>query len=274
MKNMLDGKTCIVTGGGRGIGRATCLLFAQEGGKLVVCEMDEAPASETVDEIKRTGGDAVAVVGDITADGIPEKIVQTAMDAYGDIGVIVNNAGYTWDRVIQNVTDQQWDAMINIHLTAPFRILRAAAPVIREKAKAEKTANEVVMRKVVNISSDSATKGVAGQTNYASAKAGLIGLTKALSKEWGRYNVTVNCICFGTIETRLTQEKEKGKYIERHGEKIGIGIPKEGKEFFKSMIALGRTGTPEDAAKAIFFLASPLSDYLTGQVLTVDGGAE
>ena len=273
MEKMLAGRTCIVTGGGRGIGKATCLLFAQEGGKVVVCDIDDTPATETVQEIKKAGGEAVAVVDDITAAGVPERIIETAINSFGDMHVIVNNAGYTWDKVIQNITDENWDAIIQIHLTAPFRILRAAASVIKENAKVEKATGKVIIRKVVNISSTAATIGGAGQTNYSSAKAGLIGLTKALAKEWGRYNVTVNCIAFDVIETRLTEVKEKGGYIERLGQRIALGIPKEEKEFLNSMIALGRPGTPEDAAKPILFFASPLSDYVSGQVLVVDGGS-
>jgi len=272
MEKMLDGKVCIVTGGGRGIAKETCLLFASEGGKVVVCDLDETPAKETVEEIKKMGGLAVAVSGDITAEGIPEKIIKTALDTFGGIDVIVNAAGYTWDSMIQNMTDKQWDAMIDVHLKAPFRILRAAANFIREKTKEEQAAGQVVMRKIINISSVAGTGGNAGQANYSSAKSGLIGLTKTLSKEWGRYNVNVNCIPFGVIETRLTQDKEEGEYIERDGQKIAVGIPKAGKSVFKMMIPLGRAGTPQEAARAILFFASPLSDYVSGQVLIVAGG--
>ena len=272
MDKMLDGKVCIVTGGGRGIAKETCLLFASEGGKVVVCDLDDGPAKETVKEIEKMGGKAVAVSGDITAEGLPEKIIETAISTFGGIDIIVNAAGYTWDSMIQNMTDKQWDALIDVHLKAPFRILRAAANFIREKTKEEQKAGKVVMRKVINISSLAGTGGNAGQANYSSAKAGLIGLTKTLSKEWGRYNVNVNCIPFGYIETRLTQDKERGEYIERDGEKIAIGIPKAGKSVFEMMIPLGRPGTPQEAAQAILFFASPLSDYVSGQVLLVSGG--
>ena len=272
MEKMLDGKVCIVTGGGRGIAKEACLLFAKEGGKVVVCDLDEAPAKETVEEIKKIGSQAVAVVGDITAEGIPEKIVKTAIDKFNGIDVIVNAAGYTWDSVIQNMTDRQWDAMQDIHLKAPFRILRAAANFIREKAKEEQVAGKIVMRKVINISSGAGTGGNAGQANYSSAKAGLIGLTKTLSKEWGRYNVNVNCIPYGVIETRLAQEKERGEFVERDGHKIAVGIPKANRSAFNMMIPLGRTGTVREAAAVILFFASPLSDYVSGEVLLVAGG--
>lgn len=272
MEKMLDGKVCIVTGGGRGIAREACLLFAKEGGKVVVCDLDEAPANETVGAIKKMGGQAVAVVGDITADGIPEKIIKTAIDKFSGIDVIVNAAGYTWDSTIQNMTDKQWDAMQNIHLKAPFRILRAAANFIREKAKEEQAAGKIVMRKVINISSGAGTGGNSGQANYSSAKAGVIGLTKTLSKEWGRYNVNVNCIPYGVIETRLTQDKEKGECVEVDGQKIAVGIPKANKGNIAMFIPLGRVGTANEAARVILFFASPLSDYVSGEVLLVAGG--
>jgi 3-oxoacyl-[acyl-carrier protein] reductase len=272
MEKMLDGKVCVVTGGGRGIAKETCLLFASEGGKVIVCDLDEAPAKETVGEIEKMGGKAVAVSGDITVEGIPEKIIETAIGTFGGIDVIVNAAGYTWDSMIQNMTDKQWDAMIDVHLKAPFRILRAAANFIREKTKEEQAAGKVVMRKVINISSVAGVGGNPGQANYSSAKSGLFGLTKTMSKEWGRYNVNVNCIAFGFIETRLTQDKEVGEYIERDGQKIAIGVPKAGKHVFKMMIPLGRAGTPEEAARSILIFASPLSDYVSGQVLVVGGG--
>jgi len=274
MEKMLDGKICIVTGGGRGIGKATALLFAKEGGKIAISELDAEPANETVAEIKKMGGSALAVIGDITAPGAPEKLIQAAVDAYGpNIDVIANVAGYTWDSFIHKMTDQQWDAILNIHLKAPFRILRAAAPYMRDNAKKEKEEGKVVMRKVINISSVAGTDGNPGQANYSSAKAALIGLTKTLSKEWGPSNINVNCVAFGWIETRLTKAKEDGtETIEREGKKIALGVPKAGLEAFKSVIPLGRPGTADEAARAILFFASPLSDYVSGQILKVAGG--
>ncbi len=274
MEKMLNGKVCIITGAGRGIAQAAALLFAQEGGKVVVSEIDEAPAKNTVDDIKRSGGEAVAVVGDITVDGAAERIVEAAMDSFKTIDVIVNAAGYTWDALVQNMTDQQWEAMIKIHLTAPFRLLRAAAPLIRSKAKTEKEEGREVMRKIINISSTSGTMGNAGQINYSAAKSGLMGMTKTLAKEWGRYNVNINCVAYGAIETRLVQKKIKGSeaFIEREGQKVPIGVPEEGRERWKSVIPLGRAGTPDEAARPLLFFASSLSDYVSGQVLIVGGG--
>lgn len=274
MEKMLEGKICIVTGGGRGIGKATALLFAKEGGKVAISELDADPANETVAEIKKMGGRALAVVGDITAPGTPEKVVQATVDAFGpNIDVVANVAGYTWDGFIHKMTDQQWDAILNIHLKAPFQLLRAAAPYIRDNAKKEKEEGKMVMRKVVNVSSVAGTDGNPAQVNYSSGKAGIIGLTKALAREWGPFNVNVNSVAFGWIETRLTKAKEDGaEMIDREGKKIALGVPKAGLEAFKAMIPLGRPGTAEEAAKAILFFASPLSDYTTGQVLKVSGG--
>ena len=274
MEKMLEGKICIVTGGGRGIGKATALLFAKEGGKVAISELDADPANETVAEIKKMGGQAIAVIGDITAPGAADKLIQSTVDAYGpNIDVVVNVAGYTWDSFIHKMTDQQWDAILNIHLKAPFQILRAAAPYIRDNAKKEKEAGKIIMRKVINISSAAGTEGNAGQANYSSAKAALIGLTKTLCKEWGAFNVNVNCIAFGWIETRLTKAKEEGaETIEREGKKIALGVPKAGLDAFRGIIPLGRPGTADEAARAILFFASPLSDYVSGQVLKVSGG--
>jgi 3-oxoacyl-[acyl-carrier protein] reductase len=274
MEKMLEGKICIVTGGGRGIGKATALLFAKEGGKVAISELDADPANETVAEIKKMGGQAIAVIGDITAPGVADKLIQSTVDAYGpNIDVVVNVAGYTWDSFIHKMTDQQWDAILNIHLKAPFQILRAAAPYIRDNAKKEKEAGKIIMRKVINISSAAGTEGNAGQANYSSAKAALIGLTKTLCKEWGAFNVNVNCIAFGWIETRLTKAKEDGaETIEREGKKIALGVPKAGLDAFRGIIPLGRPGTADEAARAILFFASPLSDYVSGQVLKVSGG--
>lgn len=274
MEKMLDGKVCIVTGAGRGIAKETALWFAKEGGKVIVGELDAAPANETVAEIKALGGQAVAVVGDITADGVPELLVKAAVENYGGLDVIVNAAGYTWDAMIQNMTDQQWEAMLKIHLTAPFKILRAASSIIKEKVKAEEAAGQVVMRKIINVSSTSGTQGNIGQINYAAGKSGIMGMTKTLSKEWGRYHVNVNCVAYGAIETRLIQAKKKGEepFIERDGQKIPIGILPERKAVLNQVIPLGRPGTADEAARVILFFASPLSDYVSGQTIICGGG--
>lgn len=273
MDLMLKDKTCIITGAGRGIGRATALLFAKEGGRVVVSDLDEQPTTKVVEEIKSQGGQAVACVGDVTADGFAENLIKTAVDSFGpSIDVIVNNAGYTWDAVIHKMTDEQWDAMLKVHITAPFRIIRAAAPYIRDAAKKEKEQGNPGTRKIINISSVAGLDGNAGQANYSSAKAAVVGLTKTLAKEWGPFNVCVNTVGFGFIDTRLTQAKEKGEAIKRGDNEVAIGIPQSARQMFAAMIPLRRPGTPQEAANAILLMASPLSDYISGEVLRVTGG--
>jgi len=273
MELMLKDKNCIITGSGRGIGRATALLFAKEGGRVVVSDLDEGPANEVVEEIKAGGGQAVACVGDVTDPAYPDKLIKTAVDAFGpSIDVIVNNAGYIWDAVIHKMSDEQWEAMLNIHLTAPFRIIRAAAPYIRAAAKNDQEAGRLVTRKIINIASTAGLDGSAGQTNYSSAKAALVGFTKSLAKEWGPLNVCVNTVAFGFIETRLTQVKEKNDLIELSGQKVAVGIPENRRDMLKPMIPLRRFGTPEEGAGAVLLMASPLADYISGEVLRVAGG--
>ena len=270
---LLEGKSAIVTGSGRGIGRAIAKLFASHGALVVVNDLEGEVAEGVVAEIEQDGGRAVACVGSVTAPEFPERIVKAAVDEFGRLDVIVNNAGYTWDAVIHKMTDEQWEAVLAIHLTAPFRIIRAAAAYLRQTARLEKAQHgEARARKIVNISSTSGTRGNAGQSNYASGKAGVIGLTKTLAKEWGQFNIQVNAVAFGRIDTRLTQAKEKGETIVRGDTEIAIGIPGERLERTTPMIPMGRAGTAREAAGAIFFFASPFSDYVSGQVLEVAGG--
>ena len=269
----LDGKTAIVTGAGRGIGRAIALKLAAEGAGVIVNDLDPGPAKETVDLIEQANGNALAVPGSVTELGFTDEVVQAALDGFGGIDVIVNNAGYTWDSVIQKTTDEQWQAMLDIHLTAPFRMLRSAAPYLREAAKAEAAAGKPVVRKVVNVSSIAGTGGNVGQSGYAAGKAGVIGLTKTLAKEWGRSQVTVNAVAFGLIKTRLTEAPAGGESTIRINDRdIKVGIGAELLEAMESGIPLGRGGTPEDAANAVYLFCIPESDYITGQVVVAGGG--
>ncbi len=270
----LEGKVALVSGSGRGIGRAISLKLAGEGARVVVNDLDAAPAAETVGEIRARGGEAVACPGSVTEDGFGERFVGTAIDRFGGIDIIVNNAGYTWDGVVQKMTDEQWQAMLDVHLTAPFRILRAASAFLREAAKKEALEGREVFRKVVNISSVAGLGGNAGQANYAAAKAGLSGLTQTLCKEWGRYKVNVNCVAFGLIRTRLTQPLSDGEArITVEGKEIRVGIqPVFIKAMEDQMIPLGRAGTPEEAADAVYLLCSPESNYISGQTLVCGGG--
>ena len=270
---LLDGKIAILTGSGRGIGAAAAKLFAEHGATVVVSDLDPAPAEETAAAIQNAGGKAIVVAGDVTDPAFPKQLISTTLDSFGGFDIIVNNAGYTWDGVIQNMTDKQWYAMIDVHTTAPFRILREASAFIRDAAKKEQAANgRANPRKVVNVSSVSGVYGNAGQVNYSTAKAGITGLTKTLAKEWGRYNVQVNCVCYGFIDTRLTAAKESAEKVVRDGEKIALGVPDQMRQMAPMLIPLGRPGTPEEAAGPMLFLASPLSNYVSGHVLEITGG--
>lgn len=270
---MLDGKIAIITGSGRGIGAAAAHLFAAEGASVVVSDLDPNPAEETAGAIRNAGGKAIVVAGDVTNEAFPTQLIKATLDNFGGIDIIVNNAGYTWDGVIHKMTDKQWYAMLDVHTTAPFRILREAAGFIRETAKKEMAANgRANARKVVNVSSVSGVYGNAGQVNYSTAKAGITGLTKTLAKEWGQFNVQVNCVCYGFIETRLTASKTSAEKVERDGEQIALGVPDQMRQMAPMLIPLGRPGTPEEAAGPMLFLASPLSNYVSGHVLEVTGG--
>lgn len=269
----LAGKVAIVSGSGRGIGRALAIKLAAEGARVVVNDLDEASAQEVIGAIRAAGGDAAACVGNVTDTDFGERFVGTALDRFGGLDIIVNNAGYTRDGVIQKQTDEQFQAMMDVHVTAPFRILRAAAEHFRVASKQEAAEGREVIRKVVNISSMAGTHGNAGQVNYSSAKAALVGMTKTMSKEWGRLKVCVNCVAFGFIETRLTKPREDpSTRIEIGGEVIQAGVPAEMLGALRTMVPLGRAGTPEEAAGGVYLLCSPESDYISGQVLIVGGG--
>lgn len=270
---MLEGKVAIITGSGRGIGAATAQLLASEGASVIVSDLDPAPAEETAAAIRNAGGQASVIPGDVTDPAFPKQLIQGTLDAFGGIDIIVNNAGYTWDAVIQNMTDKQWYAILDVHTTAPFRILREASHFIRDAAKKEAAANgRANPRKIINVSSVSGVYGNAGQANYSTAKAGITGLTKTMAKEWGRFNVQANCVCYGFIDTRLTAAKESAEKIQRDGEQIDLGIPESMRQMAALTISLGRPGTPQEAAGPVLFLASPLSNYVSGIVLEVTGG--
>jgi 3-oxoacyl-[acyl-carrier protein] reductase len=240
---------------------------------VVVNDLDAEPAQLTVSEIVAEGGQAVACIGSVTEADFGERFVKTALDTFGGIDIIVNNAGYTWDNVIQKMSDEQWEDILAVHLTAPFRILRAAAPFIRDAARREADTDTPVFRKVVNISSTSGVYGNAGQANYATAKAGINGLTKAMAKEWGRYKVNVNSVAFGLIMTRLTQPLTAGSAnVDIGGRTIAVGVQPDRLKAAEATIPLGRGGTPEEAAGAVYMFCIPESNYVSGQVLVCGGG--
>jgi len=269
----LNGKVALVTGSGRGIGRAIALKLAGEGARVVVNDLDAAPGDAVAAEIKAAGGEAVAFNGSVSEAGFADRFVGAAVETFGGLDIIVNNAGYTWDSVVQKMSDEQWDAMLAVHLTAPFRILRAASHFIREANKREVEEGRDVFRKVVNISSTSGVYGNAGQANYAAAKAGINGLTKAMAKEWGRYKVNVNSVAFGLIKTRLTEaDAHAGATINVQGNEIRVGVNPQILKNAEALIPLGRGGTPQEAAGAVYLFCIPESNYVSGQVLVCGGG--
>lgn len=273
MTKLLDNQVAIITGAGRGIGAAAAHLFAEHGAKVVISDLDAGPAEETAAAIKSAGGDALVVTGDVTDPVFPEEIMSKTIAAYGKLNVLVNNAGYTWDGMIHKMSDKQFQAMIDVHNLAPFRLIRAAAPYMREAAKAEKAAGKTPEpRCIINISSTSGVNGNVGQANYSTAKSGIIGLTKTVAKEWGPFGIRCNAIAFGYIDTRLTQDQESGEKIVVGGEEVQLGIPGHMKGMISMLIPLGRAGTPVEAAGAILLLASPLASYITGHALMVTGG--
>jgi 3-oxoacyl-[acyl-carrier protein] reductase len=266
---VLDGKAAIVTGSARGIGRATAELLAEQGARVLINDLDGDIAEQAASEI---AGDTAVFGGDLTQSGVPDQLVQKAVDEFGRLDIVVNNAGYTWDGVAHKMTDEQFQAMLDIHTVVPFRVIRAAAPHLRDPAKQEREEGQEVFRKIVNVSSVSGTMGNAGQVNYSAAKAGVVGLTKTLAKEWGQFKVNVNAVAFGFVETRLTASKEEGGKIEMEGREIQLGIPEQMRALAAMMIPLGRPASPEEAAGPVFFLCSPWANYVHGQVLNVTGG--
>jgi 3-oxoacyl-[acyl-carrier protein] reductase len=267
---LLDGKAAIVTGSARGIGRATAELFVSEGAKVLINDLDADVAEQAAGEID---GETAVFAGDLTKEGAADDLVKAAIDAFGSVDIAVNNAGYTWDGVAHKMTDEQFQAMLDIHTIVPFRVARALAPSWREAAKAERGEGKEVFRKIVNVSSTSGMMGNAGQVNYSAAKMGVVGLTKTLAKEWGQFKINVNAVAFGFVETRLTAAKEAGEEMTSPtGEKIELGIPEQMRAMASAIIPLGRPATPEEASGPVLFLSSPLANYMHGQVLNVTGG--
>jgi 3-oxoacyl-[acyl-carrier protein] reductase len=266
---VLDGKVAIVTGSARGIGRATAELLSEQGASILINDLDGDVAEQTASEI---AGETAVYAGDLTKEGAADELVQTAIDSWGKIDIIVNNAGYTIDAPIHKMSDDAFQRMLDIHTIVPFRVIRAAAPHLREPAKKEREEGTEVFRKIVNVSSISGTMGNAGQANYSAGKSGVVGLTKTLAKEWGQFKINVNAVAFGWIETRLTASKVDDNTMEIGGEKVQLGIPDQMRGMASMLIPLGRTGTPEEAAGGVFFLCSPWSNFVHGQVLNITGG--
>jgi 3-oxoacyl-[acyl-carrier protein] reductase len=267
--NVLDGKVAIVTGSARGIGRATAELLSEHGAQVLINDLDGDVAEQTAKEI---AGDTLVFAGDLTKPGVPDQLVQTVIDAWGKVDILVNNAGYTIDAPLHKMSDEIFQRMLDIHAVVPFRMCRAVAPHMREPAKQEREQGIELFRKIVNVSSITGTMGNAGQANYASGKSAVVGLTKTLAKEWGSFKINVNAVAFGFIATRLTASKEESNVMEIDGEKIQLGVPEQIQQMAKMLIPLGRAGTPQEAAGGVFFLCSPWSNYVSGQVLNITGG--
>lgn len=266
---VLDDKVAIVTGSARGIGRATAELLLEQGAKVVINDLDKDAAQQTSDELQ---GETTVYAGDLTKGSAPDELVKTAVDAWGKLDIIVNNAGYTLDAPVHKLSDDWWERMLDIHVTVPFKVIRAAAPHFREPAKQERERGEEVFRKIVNVSSTSGVMGNAGQANYAAGKSAVIGLTKTVAKEWGQFKVNVNAVAFGFVDTRLTQAKGDDNKIVVDGEEVALGIPEQMRQMSQALIPLGRGASPREAAGGVFFLCSPWSNYVHGQTLNITGG--
>jgi 3-oxoacyl-[acyl-carrier protein] reductase len=267
--SILEDKVAIVTGSARGIGRATAEILSEHGAKVLINDLDADVAEQTASEI---AGETLVFGGDLTAPGVPDELVQKVIDEWGRVDILVNNAGYTLDAPIHKMSDDWFQKMLDIHTVVPFRMCRAVAPHMREPAKKETEEGREVFRKIVNVTSISGTMGNAGQANYSSGKAAVTGLTKTLAKEWGQFKINVNAVAFGYIETRLTASKDDTNVAEIAGEKVQLGIPDQVRGLATMLIPLGRPGSPEEAAGAVFLLCTPWANYIHGQVINVTGG--
>ena len=268
MLGLVENKTVVITGAGRGIGKATALLFAKEGAKLFLTDLDIDVLEETVSEAKGIGAITKSLTGDVSKKEDTDKIMNEASKlGGGSIDVLTNIAGITRDRVIHKMTLDDWNFILNVNLTGTFNCIQSASPFMRDVGKEElEKYGKIKTRSIINISSTSAM-GNPGQANYAASKAGIIGLTKTIAKEWARFNITCNAVAPGFIETRLTQ-------VRKQGEDFGLGEKqKQMIELMHKETGLNRPlGEPVDVARVVLFFASDLGSYVTGQVLTVAGG--
>ena len=265
---LLEDRVAVVTGAGRGIGRAIALLFVEHGARVVVNDVEGPVAEETVaaSEAQAGNGHAIASIGSVVDPAYAARLMRQAVDAFGKLDILVNNAGLTRDAMAHKMSDEEWCAVLDVNLGGTFHCVRAASPYLRDAAKAEIEQRGEVRyhRKVVNFFSTAAIHGNVGQLNYAAAKMGNVGLTRSLAREWARYRINVNCVAPGFTDTRLTQPKQDGDG--------GLGIPRAQREAFVKQLPFGRPASPLDVARVVLFFASPLSDWVTGQELNVSGG--
>ncbi|MDH3641069.1 MAG: SDR family oxidoreductase [Gammaproteobacteria bacterium] len=259
----LNNRIALVTGAARGIGLATAEKLAASGATVIMNDLDAEPLNAAAERIPQ----AQPIPGDLTAPEFPDQLIATALEQHGRLDILVNNAGYVWNSAAHNHSDEQWQAMLDMHATAPFRLLRAYGRWLRQ------TGPEESARKVVNVSSVSGLFGAATQLGYSAGKAAVIGITRTLAKEWGRFNVTVNAVAFGHIETRLTQPySDAPPTIDVDGRDYRVGLSEAQIAQQRTMIPLGRPGTPQDAANALYLFCAPESDYISGEILVCSGG--
>jgi 3-oxoacyl-[acyl-carrier protein] reductase len=268
------GRVALVTGGSRGIGAAVARRLAREGADVALTYVSAAEkAHAVVRDIQALGRRAFAIAADSASPEATRRAVDVTVAELGRLDILVNNAGYTMDAPAHKLSDDAWARMLDIHVTVPFKVCRAAAPHMREPAKAERDEGREVFRKIVNTSSTSGVFGNAGQANYAAGKAGVQGLTRTLAKEWGQFKINVNCVAYGYVETRLTASKESSNTMEIDGRTVQLGIPDQIRSMASMLIPLGRSAHTREAAGPVFFLCSPWSNYVHGQTLMITGGS-
>ena len=270
---MLNNKTVLITGAAQGIGKAAALLFAKQGANVVINDIDDKKLFETKTEVERLGVKAATLTADLLDPKTPQMLINETIKKFEKLDILVNNAGFTWDKMAHKMSDETFSTILEMHNVVPFRLIKAASPFMRECGKQEKAAGQKPQdRCVINISSTSGLHGNAGQINYATAKMGIIGLTKTIAKEWGPFGVRCNAVAFGSIDTRLTQNKTEGHCITVKGQTVELGVPMNMKELASMICPLQYIASPEEAAGGIIMLALPYASYITGHTLEVTGG--